>query len=38
MVTKGAPKGEAAKFIAWITKAGNKAVRAIVNSSWIAIH
>ena len=38
MVTKGVPKGEAAKFIAWVTKAGNKTVRAIVNSSWIAIH
>lgn len=38
MVTKGAPKGEAAKFIAWVTKANNKTVRSIVNSSWIAIH
>jgi phosphate transport system substrate-binding protein len=38
MVTKGAPKGEALKFIAWVTKNGNKTVRAIVNSSWIAIH
>ncbi len=38
MVTKGVPKGEAAKFLAWVTKAGNKTVRAIVNSSWIAIH
>jgi phosphate transport system substrate-binding protein len=38
MVTKGAPKGEAAKFINWVTKAGNKTVRSIVNSSWIAIH
>jgi phosphate transport system substrate-binding protein len=38
MVTKGAPKGEAAKFIEWITKPGNKTVRAIINSSWIAIH
>jgi phosphate transport system substrate-binding protein len=37
-VTKGAPKGEAAKFIAWVTKAGNKTVRSIVSSSWIAIH
>ena len=32
MVTKGAPKGEAAKFIAWVTKPGNKTVRTIVNS------
>jgi phosphate transport system substrate-binding protein len=38
MVTKGAPKGEAAKFLAWVTKANNKTVRSIVNSSWIAIH
>jgi phosphate transport system substrate-binding protein len=38
MVTKGAPKGEAGKFIAWVTKPGNKTVRSIVNSSWIAIH
>jgi phosphate transport system substrate-binding protein len=38
MVTKGAPKGEAAKFIDWVTKPGNKTVRSIVNSSWIAIH
>ena len=38
MVTKGIPKGEAAKFLAWVTKPGNSTVRAIVNSSWIAIH
>jgi phosphate transport system substrate-binding protein len=38
MVTKGAPKGEAAKFISWVTKPGNRTVRTIVNSSWIAIH
>jgi phosphate transport system substrate-binding protein len=38
MVTKGAPKGEAAKFIGWVTKPGNKTVRTIINSSWIAIH
>ena len=37
-VTKGAPKGEAAKFIAWVTKPGNKTVRSIVSSNWIAIH
>jgi phosphate transport system substrate-binding protein len=37
MVTKGAPKGEAAKFIAWVTS-GNKATKAIINSSWIAVH
>jgi len=38
MVTKGPPKGEAAKFINWIIKPGNKTVRKIVNSNWIAIH
>ena len=38
MVTKGAPKGEAAKFIHWVTKAGNATVRSIINSNWIAIH
>ncbi len=38
MVTKGAPKGEAAKFLGWVTKAGNKTARSIINSSWIAIH
>jgi phosphate transport system substrate-binding protein len=37
MVTKGAPKGEAAKFIAWATS-GKKSVNAIINSSWIAVH
>jgi len=37
MVTKGAPKGEAAKYIAWVTS-GKKSVDAIINSSWIAIH
>jgi phosphate transport system substrate-binding protein len=38
MVTKGLPKGEAGKFLAWVTKPGNKAVRSIVNTQWIAIH
>jgi phosphate transport system substrate-binding protein len=38
MVTRGIPKGATAKFLAWVTKNGNKAVRSIVNSSWIAIH
>jgi phosphate transport system substrate-binding protein len=38
MVTKGRPKGEAAKFIDWITKPGNATVRKIVSSEWIAIH
>jgi phosphate transport system substrate-binding protein len=38
MVTKGDPKGEAAKFIDWVTKPGNLIVRKIVSSEWIAIH
>jgi phosphate transport system substrate-binding protein len=38
MVTKGAPKGEARKFISWVTKPGNLTVRRIVNTNWIAIH
>jgi hypothetical protein len=38
MVTKGIPKGEALKFIAWVTKPGNRVVRAIINANWIAIH
>lgn len=38
MVTKGRPKGEAAKFIDWVTKPGNLTVRKIVSSEWIAIH
>jgi phosphate transport system substrate-binding protein len=37
-VTKGAPKGEAAKFINWVTKKGNTTVRKIVNTQWIAIY
>jgi phosphate transport system substrate-binding protein len=37
-VTKGAPKGAAAKFVSWVTKTGNAAVRGIVSSNWIAIH
>ncbi len=37
MVTKGAPKGEAAKFIAWVTS-GNKTTKNIINSNWIAVH
>jgi hypothetical protein len=37
-VTKGAPKGEAKRFINWVTKPGNTTVRRIINSSWIAIH
>jgi phosphate transport system substrate-binding protein len=38
LVTKGLPRGAAAKFINWVTKPGNKTVRSIVNSNWIAIH
>jgi len=38
MVTKGIPKGEALKFLSWVTKPGNRVVRAIVNTNWIAIH
>ena len=38
MVTKGAPHGAPAKYINWVTKPGNRTVRGIVNSSWIAIH
>ncbi len=38
MVTKGRPKGEALKFLTWVTKPGNKIVRNIVSSGWIAIH
>jgi phosphate transport system substrate-binding protein len=37
MVTKGEPKGEAKKFIAWVTS-GNKVTKQIINSSWIAVH
>jgi phosphate transport system substrate-binding protein len=37
MVTKGAPKGAAAKFIAWITS-GNKTTKKIISSDWIPIH
>jgi phosphate transport system substrate-binding protein len=37
MVTKGVPKGEALKFISWVTS-GNAVTKRIINSSWIAIH
>jgi phosphate transport system substrate-binding protein len=36
MVTKGAPKGAAAKFISWVTS-GNKATKKIIGSSWIPV-
>jgi phosphate transport system substrate-binding protein len=37
MVTKGAPKGDALKFISWVTS-GNRVTKSIISSSWIAIH
>ncbi|HEY4428630.1 MAG TPA: phosphate ABC transporter substrate-binding protein [Solirubrobacteraceae bacterium] len=37
MVTKGLPKGEALKFISWVTS-GNAVTKRIINSSWISIH
>jgi phosphate transport system substrate-binding protein len=37
MVSKGAPKGEAAKYIAWVT-GGSKTTKNIINSNWIAVH
>jgi phosphate transport system substrate-binding protein len=37
MVTKGHPKGQAAKFIKWVTS-GNKVTKRIINSSWIAVY
>ena len=37
MVTKGKPKGEAAKFIKWVTS-GNATTKKIISSSWIAVY
>jgi len=37
MVTKGAPKGAALKFLLWVTS-GKKSVDNIINSQWIAVH
>ena len=37
MVTKGAPKGPALKFLVWVTS-GKKPVDNIINSQWIAVH
>lgn len=37
MVTKGAPKGEAKKYIDWVTS-GSKVTKNIINSDWIAVH
>jgi phosphate transport system substrate-binding protein len=38
VVTKGAPKGAAAKFIKWITSSSNSQARKIIASDWIPIH
>ena len=37
MVTKGVPKGAAAKFIAWITS-GSRTTKKIIGSQWITVH
>ncbi len=37
MVTKGAPKGEALKFLSWVTS-GNAVTKQIIGSSWITVH
>ena len=37
MVTKGAPKGEALKFLTWVTS-GNSVTKQIISSSWITVH
>jgi phosphate transport system substrate-binding protein len=37
MVTKGVPKGPAAKYIKWVTS-GNKTTKKIISSNWITIH
>lgn len=38
LVTKGVPKGEARKFIEWVTSSHNSTARSIISSEWIAIH
>ena len=38
MVTKGVPKGAAAKFISWITSPKNSKARKIIASDWIPVH
>jgi phosphate transport system substrate-binding protein len=38
MVTKGTPKGAAAKFIDWIINRRNKAVEKIVATEWIPVY
>jgi len=37
MVTKGPPKGAAAKFINWVTS-GNKVTKKIIASDWVVVH
>jgi phosphate transport system substrate-binding protein len=37
MVTKGEPKGEALKFLKWVTS-GNAVTKQIIGSSWITVH
>jgi phosphate transport system substrate-binding protein len=37
MVTKGAPKGDALKFLSWVTS-GNRTTKSIIGSNWIAVH
>ena len=38
MVTKGAPKGAAAKFINWVVNPSNKTAEKIISSEWIPVH
>jgi phosphate transport system substrate-binding protein len=38
MVTKGPPKGAAAKFIDWITSPHNKIAEKIIGSEWIPVY
>lgn len=38
MVTKGRAKGEAAKFIGWITNSKNKIAHRIIGSEWVPIN
>ena len=37
MATKGKPKGEALKFLKWVTS-GNKVTKSIVGSDWITVY
>lgn len=38
MVTKGKPKGEAKKFIEWVTSPKNPTAYKIISSDWVPIH